>query len=191
MRTCQFCAEEIQDAAVVCKHCHREIAGAAAAPAIRKGMSLGMKALSVVGGLMAIGVLGNMLSPAPAAPTTSSSTTAPTDSPAPPPPVAPQDRLALLASRGYERSGYYIVEGQVTNLTDAPIRNVTAVSTWFTKDEQFITTDEALVDYNPLMPGQTSSFKTMSRENPQMSKFTVEFKQLMGGSIATRDDRKK
>lgn len=101
--------------------------------------------------------------------------------------------LALVSSRGHDSDGgaYWIVEGQVKNISDESIKSVTAITTWYTKDDQFISTDQALIDFDPILPGQTSPFKTISRGNPSMSKYSVEFKRLLGGTLNTRDDRKK
>jgi len=98
-------------------------------------------------------------------------------------------RLQVLAKRGYESEsgGYYYVEGQVKNITNQPIDRLRVVATWFTKEGTFITTDQAMIDYDPLMPGQTSPFKTITRGNPQMSKFSIEFARLGGGTVAHED----
>jgi hypothetical protein len=79
----------------------------------------------------------------------------------------------------------------VRNISDQPLRNVTAVATWMDNNGQFITSDNALIDYNPILPDQTSPFKTMSTTNPAMQRYRVEFKELMGGPIEMEDQRKR
>lgn len=104
-----------------------------------------------------------------------------------------QPKLAILSSRAYasEGGGYYIVEGQVQNISGESLRNIEAVANWSTRDGTFVTSDSAMVDYDPILPGQVSPFKTMSRANPEMAKYSVEFKSLMGGTVYTDDRRKK
>lgn len=128
--------------------------------------------------------------PVATAPTTTALTT-PTPRPAPTPPPAPTYDLELLASRGSSTgSGSYMeVVGQVRNVSGESLRNVQAVTTWLTDGGEFITSDDALIDYNPILPGQTSPFKTLTRRNPEMKRFTVEFKTMFGGTL--RVDRSK
>jgi hypothetical protein len=177
MKRCPFCAEEIQDAAIVCKHCQRDLKASSG----KKTSPLAMGGAIVVGFFILVTLIGIFNR---ATPSGGGTVNTARQGPQTPP-------LALLSSRGYESTsgGYHYVEGQVKNLSAESLSRVAAQVTWFTRDDQFITSDDALIDFDPLLPGQTSSFKTITRSNPAMSRYSVEFKRILGGAIPFRDDR--
>jgi hypothetical protein len=82
-----------------------------------------------------------------------------------------------------------MVEGQVQNISNSPMKNVEAVANWYSNDGTFVSSDDALIQYDPILPGQTSPFRVMTRANPEMKKFTVDFKRFAGGTIDTIDRR--
>lgn len=83
------------------------------------------------------------------------------------------------------------VEGQVENLSSEAMKRVVAEASWYDAADNFISSDTAMIEYDPLLPGQKSPFKVMTRRNPAMTKYTVTFKQMFGGQITTEDRRKK
>jgi hypothetical protein len=105
--------------------------------------------LAIIVGAIGMGLGRTSPTPGPSSTATSSTPSVPAAASAPAP--EPTYELTLISSRGYESEGgeYHIVEGQVRNVSSQPLKNVTAVATWFDKDGGFIKSDDALIDYNP------------------------------------------
>ena len=104
-------------------------------------------------------------------------------------PVVEDNPLLELKSWNWgqtEGGSHAEANGIIKNISGQSLKNVTAVVSFYTKDGTFITSDEALIDYNPILSGQTSPFKVLETWNPAMSRASVEFKFLMGGTINTK-----
>lgn len=94
------------------------------------------------------------------------------------------EKLEVQNWRCSESYGYITAEGRVKNISNQPLKNIQVVAEHFAKDGTFITSDSALIEYNPIMPGQISPFKAMTTQNPMMSKCSISFKTLMGGAVS-------
>jgi hypothetical protein len=57
---------------------------------------------------------------------------------------------------------------------------VIAVALLFDLNDEFITTADVLIDYNPVLPGQVSPFEVMATYNPAVRKAGVELEELFG-----------
>lgn len=89
-------------------------------------------------------------------------------------------------------SGNFVeVDGEVRNTSSEAIESLLVTAEFRTSDGTFITSDDGFADYSPLMPGQSSPFKIMSRYNPQMATARLRFKTLFGGEINYIDNSKR
>lgn len=96
--------------------------------------------------------------------------------------------LELLSSRVDRSSEMFVtVNGQVRNISGEKLDNVMVVIEWYDGAGSLITSDDVLLKYNPIMPGQTSPFQVITSYNPQMQRYVVNFKGLWGDPISFRD----
>jgi hypothetical protein len=99
-------------------------------------------------------------------------------------PSAPAEPLLELQTwRWSENYSYVIAEGSVKNISGRSLERIMAVVQFHDKNGNFITSADALIDYNPILPNQISPFKVMATYNPEMKNASIEFKYLMGGTI--------
>lgn len=94
-------------------------------------------------------------------------------------------KLHLLKWSWSREHSYAIAEGQVKNLSNSRIENLKAVVTFYDKNGGFVTSDDALVEYRPLLPGQTTPFKTYTSWNPAIRKGKIEFMTFRGQKLTT------
>ena len=99
-------------------------------------------------------------------------------------PTEPEYQLKLRAMNCSIDYGYVTVEGTVTNLTSAPFASLVAVGLFFDGKGDFIKSDQGLVDYQPLLAGQTSPFKVITIGNPAIRRCNVTFKEFWGGPLS-------
>ncbi|MDC0358157.1 zinc ribbon domain-containing protein [Oligoflexia bacterium] len=93
--------------------------------------------------------------------------------------------LELIKWSWSNSSSYVTAKGQVKNISGRKLKSVVALVSFFDKNDNFITSDTSLIEYNPIMPGQISPFSVIERYNPAMKTARVEFKHHFGGKIPT------
>lgn len=91
--------------------------------------------------------------------------------------------LKVLTFEWREEYGYLVMEGEVKNTSSGPLENVQAIGIFSEEDGTFVKSDDALIEYNPILPGQTSPFKIMTTNNPAIQKARPEFKTMFGGAL--------
>jgi hypothetical protein len=94
--------------------------------------------------------------------------------------------LELVSYSWHIESGLAILEGQVTNISSQPLRRVQVVASFYDADGGFITSETTHIEYDPVLPGQTSPFRAYQTQNPAMNKAAVAFKHSSGDSIPFR-----
>jgi hypothetical protein len=63
----------------------------------------------------------------------------------------------------------------------------TGRSILLTEAGDFVSSDDALIEYNPLLAGQTSPFKTITKGNPAIKRCKIGFKHFWGAEISFED----
>ena len=172
---CKECGKEVSKKAEACPHCGARLSA----------KQYGCGTLIVLGVLVLI--LIGIFSPDTTPPTPSkneSSTTTSSRSPrtesssranAPP--------LELLSFRCEKEYSYVFVSGEVKNVSSQKLKNVMAVGEFRASDGSLVKSEDALIDYNPILPGQSSPFKAGGTDNPAIKSCNISFKYLLGGTI--------
>lgn len=178
---CKYCDKQISASATYCEHC-----GAQLRQNERSSPKIDWIRITVytLGGLFLLGVVSSALDFNRRELQRSDSDLSRNSTS-----IASSESLALTSSQGYISSSYLIVEGEVENTSNHPLDDVVAVVSCYDKNGQFINSDDALIEYKPILVGQRSPFKVMVNNNPLMRTYAIEFKKFNGGTIPYQDFR--
>lgn len=86
-----------------------------------------------------------------------------------------------------ERYGSYVTaEGRVTNNTAVTINYAKVLIEYYTDNLTFVTSDWSYLELTALLPGQSTPYKIMTRENPAMARASVRFIDRSGSELASQ-----
>lgn len=95
--------------------------------------------------------------------------------------------LQLNAWNWKVEHGYITVTGEVENLSDKPIKSLMAMAKFYDADGNFVKSSDGMVEYQPLLAGQSSPFRAMSTHNPAIKEVKLEFKKMFGGQVKFKE----
>lgn len=98
----------------------------------------------------------------------------------------PEYLLECLSWDNYSEYGYIHVVGEIKNISNIKLENIMAIVNFRTDTGDLVKVDSALIEYDVLMPGQTSPFEVLTTENPAIKKLGLAFKKLYGEQIRTK-----
>jgi hypothetical protein len=98
--------------------------------------------------------------------------------------------LALLSARSERTTGLVAVRGQVRNISAQHLERTLVTVTWRDDKGQFVKSGVALIDEDPILAGEISSFEVVSTWTRRMATYDVRFTTLRGEYLASRDDRR-
>jgi hypothetical protein len=102
-------------------------------------------------------------------------------------PIEPGEPVLELVAQSRATEGDYLVlEGLVRNLAREDQPNVVARVIAEDGEGRFLTSEEVLIDWNPLRPGADSTFRVVLRAAGRAAATRLEFRSLLGGALATR-----
>jgi hypothetical protein len=84
------------------------------------------------------------------------------------------------------KTSYTYLQGEVQNISDKKLSKVMAVGDFRASNGVLVESEDALLDYSTLLPGQSSPFKVMQKNNPAINNCTVKFRFLGGKGISYR-----
>ena len=99
---------------------------------------------------------------------------------------AASPKLELLSFTDSRSANFITVEGEVKNISGEKMESVVAFVSTYDENDELVTSDEALIDFNPVLAGQTSPFSVLIQYNPAIVRYTIQFKKFWGGTIETK-----
>jgi len=183
LQKCPDCGNQVSDQAPACPTCGRPIVATKAQTGTGSRL-LGCLGLVALGSLLMIGFCVYTVSQLPRVPSAQTAAGGAST------PATVEPVLELQSWTWGEQYSHAIAEGQVKNISIASLKNVQAQVSFFTADQTFISSADALLEFNPVLPGQSSPFKVIATWNPAMKKASVTFKTIFGPELAWRDKPK-
>ena len=151
---------------------------------MRRIFPIHMKTLLIGAVLLALAACGG---PAPSAAPGAAPSTAPSEAPS----ATQRAAMELLEAKQSATQDAISIVGQVKNISGKEVSGVTVLCDFQDSTGKSIRVEQGYLGTDPLAADATSAFKISTRYDANIKRFNVTFREMFGGTLATKDSRKQ